>query len=686
MKNLFLSLAIILLTTSSVAPEEKKLIKANDLAAEGFVLPVYSELPPGAIKPEGWLLQQLQIMRDGTTGHLDEVYEKIRNSNGWLGGTGDGWEETPYWLDGAVPLAWLLGDKPLQEKVLKYINWTLDNQRPSGYFGPITKTEKEKSNFVEIASCAQGEDWWPKMLMLKVLQQYYMATGDPRVIPFLSNYFKYQLAVLKECPLGQWTEWAASRGTENILVAQWLYMINRDPSLLELASLIESQSFAWSTWLGNRDWVMEAAAHQNKTNWMHRHGVNVGMGLKAPALNYQRTGNPTYLSDQKTGFRDLMLLHGLPMGIYSADEDLHGNNPEQGTELCAIVEAMYSMEQTMAITGDVEYMDALEKMTYNALPTQTTDDYNAKQYYQIANQVQVKRGIFSFSLPFDREMTNVFGMRSGYTCCLANMHQGWTKFASHLWYGTSDNGLAALEFAPCEVNARVGSGKEKVSIKEVTGYPFDDKIIFELSAAREVEFPFVIRIPGWCGEAAFTLNGKELRREKGGQVVRIERVWKNGDILTVQLPMQVKISECGRNSRSVERGPLVYALKLEERWEKGYNETEGDYFCVYPVGNWNYGLSAKAVADPSNHFEFKKLSGSSQSSSGFVWNLSHVPGELVTTGRRIPSWQLYNDLAPIPVTDRNGLFKGVVNDTIETITLVPYGFTKVRIVAFPIVP
>ncbi len=88
----------------------------------------------------------------------------------------------------------------------------------------------------------------------------------------------------------------------------------------------------------------------------------------------------------------------------------------------------------MAITGDVGYMDALERMAYNALPTQTTDDYNAKQYFQIANQVQVKRGVFSFSLPFDRQMTNVFGMRSGYTCCLANMHQGWTKFASHLWY------------------------------------------------------------------------------------------------------------------------------------------------------------------------------------------------------------------------------------------------------------
>jgi uncharacterized protein len=686
MKSIFFPLSIVLLTTVSFKSGDKIMVATGSGLPENFKMPVYYEVPPGAVKPEGWLLHQLQIMRDGTTGHLDEVYSKIKDSNGWLGGTGDGWEETPYWLDGAVPLAWLLADKPLQEKVMRYINWTLDHQRPSGYFGPVTKAEREKSNFVEIASCAEGEDWWPKMLMLKVMQQYYLASGDPRVIPFLSKYFAYQLATLNQCPLSQWTEWAVSRGTENILVAQWLYTINHDSSLLELASLIESQSFAWSTWLGNRDWVIEAAAHQGRENWMHRHGVNVGMGIKAPALNFQRTGIHKYLTDQKTGFNDLMLLHGLPMGIFSADEDLHGNNPEQGTELCALVEAMFSMEQTMAITGDVDYMDALERMAYNALPTQTTDNYNAKQYFQIANQVQVKKGVFSFSLPFDRQMTNVFGMRSGYTCCLANMHQGWSKFASHLWYATGDGGLAALEFAPCVVSAFVGQTKEKVTIKEITDYPFDEKIRFEVGILHPVEFSFSVRIPGWCNEAVIMLNGIELERKKGGQVINIVRTWKNGDILSVQLPMQVKISEWGRNSRAVERGPLVYALKLNERWEKGHDEEEGDYFCVYPTGKWNYGLSAKAITDPANQFEFRKTPQSARLSAGFIWNLSHVPGELITTGRRIPSWQLLNDVAPIPVTDRNGLFKGEVNDSVETITLVPYGFTKVRIVAFPIVP
>jgi len=114
-----------------------------------------------------------------------------------------------------------------------------------------------------------------------------------------------------------------------------------DQFLLELASLIDSQSYAWSDWFGNRDWVINAAANQNGIDWMHRHAVNVGMALKAPAINYDRTHDVRYLQALKTGWNDLMKLHGLPMGIFSGDEDLHGNDPTQGVELCAIVESMF---------------------------------------------------------------------------------------------------------------------------------------------------------------------------------------------------------------------------------------------------------------------------------------------------------------------------------------------------------
>jgi len=648
---------------------------------DNFVKPLYTDLPLGAIRPTGWLRDQLEIMRDGTTGHLDEVYAKIKNDNGWLGGKGDGWEETPYWLDGAVPLAYLLNDAVLKAKVLKYINWTIDHQRPSGYFGPITKAERDSGAVITLANPQKGEDWWPKMVMLKAIQQYYTATNDERVIKFLTSYFHYQLEALKICRINKWTEWAESRGTENIMVAQWLYEKTGDKKLLELADLLNQQCYPWSNWLGGRNWVMNAAAQQNDENWMHRHGVNVGMALKAPALEFQRTHDSTYLSSLKTGFNDLMTLHGLPMGVFSADEDLHGNMPTQGTELCAMVESMFSLEEIIAISGDVHYMDALERIAFNALPAQTTDDYNNKQYFQIANQVEIARGVFDFSLPFRREMNNVLGMRSGYTCCLANMHQGWTKYAQHLWYKTQDNGLASLVYGPNRLSTTVGKNNTGVTINEVTEYPFNDEIAFELSTKTTAQFEWKLRIPSWCTEATVLLNGKELQKTKGGQLVVIDRTWKDKDKLVLKLPMQVSTSNWGRNSRAIERGPLVYALKLGERWEKGNDKDEGDYFSVYPTGNWNYGLTAQTISDPLKNLQVKV----NPLTSKFVWNQQHAPVEITATGRQIPGWKLTDGVAYQPVTDRDGQYRGAVSDTVHNITLIPYGFTKVRIVAFPVV-
>lgn len=641
----------------------------------------YTEIPLGSIKPRGWLLDQLQTMREGSTGRLDEIHPKIRDYNGWLGFEGDGWEETPYWLDGAVPLAYLLDDPKMKAKVIRYINWTLNNQRPSGYFGPITKQERERGIEITSDNCSAGEDWWPKMIMLKVLRQHFEATNDPRVIPFMKKYFAYQARALDNCPLGKWTEWAASRGTDNAMMVQWLYQKTRDKSLLALAEKIDEQSFAWSDWLGNRDWVMWAASNQTEELWMRRHAVNIGMALKAPVINYQRTRDVKYLRAMKTGWNDLMNLHGLPMGIFSGDEDLHGNAPTQGVELCAIVESMYSLENMISITGDVQYMDALERMAFNALPAQTTDSFNEKQYFQIANQVQISRGVFDFSLPFDRQMNNVLGLRSGYTCCTSNMHQGWTKFASHLWYTTSDDGVAALAYSPCQLTAEVGVSRTQVVINEITNYPFEDQIHFEISSKRAVEFPLKLRIPSWCREGVIMLNGKTLRTARGGEVISIKRVWENFDKVTLQLPMVVTTSRWGKNSRSIERGPLVYALKIGERWEKGHDEKQGEYFSVYPEGDWNFGLVRDVVDNPAAQVEVRVKPQTGK----FKWNLQHSPLELVTSAKKIPAWKAIDGVAHQPVTDRTGIYRGEVSDDVEQITLVPYGFTKVRIVAFPVV-
>lgn len=651
------------------------------LAQEKPIDRIFNEVPLGQIKPAGWLKSQLTTMSNNSTGHIDETYGKIKEDNGWLGGIGDGWEETPYWLDGAVPLAYQLDDKNLQKKVLRYINWTIDNQRPSGYFGPITKWERETGKKVDIQNSDQGEDWWPKMVMLKVIQQYYTATNDKRVIPFMTKYFDYQIATLDKTPIGKWTEWAASRGSENIQMVQWLYSVNKDKKLLALADKIQKQSYAWSQWFGNRDWAIGAAVNPNGDNWMHRHGVNVGMALKEPAENYERTGDSIYLKNLKTGFKDLMTLHGLPNGIFSADEDLHGNAPTQGTELCAIVETMYSLEDIIGITGDSFYMDALERTTFNAMPPQTTDDYNEKQYYQIANQIEIQRGVYAFSLPNDRQMTSVLGAKSGYTCCYVNMHQGWTKFTQHLWYKNKENGVAALVYSPNTITTTVGKNNQKIEITEKTSYPFTDAISFNISTDKSVGFPFQLRIPVWCKNADILINGKKETFEVKNGIVTLDKIWNDKDEITLKLPMEVTVSSWAENSKSVERGPLVYALKLGEKWGSDIEKEEGPYFTLSSSTDWNYGLVDKEVKNINTSAKVNQIG----LQENFKWNLANAPIEIKLKAKQIPDWKAINGLAYLPVSGRDGIYKGNVDSEEKTITLVPIGFTKLRIVAFPVV-
>ena len=147
----------------------------------------FSLLPLGSVRPTGWLRSQLQIQANGLGGHLDETWPDVGPNSGWLGGSGESWERGPYFLDGLVPLAYLLDDVRLKAKAQKFIDWTLTNQHPDGMLGPTS-----------------NNDWWPRMVMLKVLTQYQEATGDPRIIPALSRYFSYQLATLPTRPLQDW--------------------------------------------------------------------------------------------------------------------------------------------------------------------------------------------------------------------------------------------------------------------------------------------------------------------------------------------------------------------------------------------------------------------------------------------------------------------------------------------------
>jgi DUF1680 family protein len=621
----------------------------------------YLKLPLGSIEARGWILEQLKLSAKGMTGHLDEIWKDVGPDNGWLGGKGDSWERGPYWLDGLLPLAYTLKDPALIAKVQPWIEWTLKTQRADGYFGPQSDTTRKFTPDQRVLAWQEPrkEDWWPHMVMLKVMEQYYEATGDKRVLEFMTRYFRYQAAQLPVHKLDFWTDWAKARGGENLASIYWLYNRTGEQFLLDLAKVVFAQT---------EDWTGEMESGDPR----YWHGVNTGMGVKQPAVYYQQSKDDRYLKAVKKGINDLMKYHGQIQGLFSGDELLHGTDPVQGTELCTVVEYMYSLEMLVGITGDVDYAERLERLTFNALPAQVKPDFTGRQYYQMPNQIICDTTFRNFNTR--HWGTVLFGLENGYGCCTANMHQGWPKFTAHLWSATPDGGLAALVYAPSAVTAQV-AGKVQVRFTEEAEYPFGETVTLVLQSSADATFPLHVRIPAWCLTPGVSVNGVDRPAPKPGTIEVIARTWKNGDRVQLKFPAVVRLSRWHEESVGVEYGPLVFGLRMREEWTAVRGTGPYATYAVTPKDPWNFGLIIGNLEKPAESFRVERGAVAAQ-----PWTLVDAPIRIFARAKKLPMWQQYNSVTgPIPWSPVRS------KEEPQEIVLIPYGCTKLRISEFPFV-
>ena len=546
-----------------------------------------SPLPLGSIRPEDWLLEQLQTQRDGLTAGLDGRWSDLGPECGWLGGPGDCGENAPYYLDGLVTLAWTLDDEALKAKAMAYIEWILSSQREDGWFGP-----------------EGNDDYWPLMIALKALRQYFTATNDRRVLVLMDRFFKYQVLHLGDHPL---KAWAVARGGENMELALWLYNITGQKHLLELCKKLRAQTLDWPNYFHTFantvpmsrslkwDRLKEALEEEKneplvgeKRPYFHTqfhlsHGVNIAMGLKTPGvINLFKSG-----FKEEGGFRfgwnKLVRHHGVASGMFICDKHLNGNSPTQGSELCAIVELMQTLETLLGL-GDfsAEYADILEKIAYNALPAAFSADMTAHQCQEQVNQVKVSRQTRKWYNCTDG--ANLFASVPDEDCCAANCGQGWPRFVASLWYATADGGLQAVSYAPCTVRAVLDGVPVRRTVSG--GYPFSQSVEIRISVKKPCEFPLYLRMPFWTRQPMVFLPDGEIMQVRAGDVSCVRRRWRSGDVIRLEMGTVPRLTKWYHQSGAVELGPLLMALQPEERRERN----ENDDWEVTADSPWNWAL------------------------------------------------------------------------------------------------
>lgn len=628
-----------------------------------FAASAFYFLPLGSIRPRGWLLAQLQIQANGLSGHLDEIWPDVGPNSGWLGGTGESWERGPYYLDGLLPLGYLLDDPRLKAKAQRFIDWTLDHPTPNGMIGPST-----------------NDDWWPRIVMLKALTQYQELTGDPRVIPVMDRYLRYQLQELPTRPL---RDWAKFRWQDELLSVIWLYNRTGSAYLLDLARLLRKQGYDWMGEFANFPYTQRITSEYLKLGQgeglrdlaLATHGVNNGQAVKCGPVWSQVSGDNKDRAAVLRMIAELNKYHGLPNGMFSCDEHLAGPDPTQGSELCTVVEYMFSLERSLAITGNAELGDRLERLAFNALPGTLTDDMWAHQYNQEPNQVECS--LHRKPWVTDGPESNLYGLAPNFGCCTANYHQGWPKFANSLimlsgvQQSDAQDGLVAAVYAPCEAHILVRG--TAVHVIEDTDYPFRGTVRFTINPASPLRFPLQLRIPNWAVGTALRVNGKPATASDPGSFARIERTWRRGDRVEIVFPMKVRTSRWFHDSIAVERGPLVFSYGIGEDWVKlKDNGMSSADWQVFPATPWNYALNVDTSSPEASVTETERALENGP------FTARHAPIRLSVKARKLTGWRAEDGAAnPLPSSP-------VVSDQAEeTITLIPYAAAKLRITAFP---
>lgn len=603
-----------------------------------------SYFSPTEIKPHGWLLRQLEIEAGGLCGNLDKMWPDVRDS-AWIGGSREGWERVPYWLDGFIPLAYLLDREDMKARADKYVKAIIKRQKPSGWICPC---EEDK---------IKSYDLWAVFLIGKVLALYHSYTKKRTVFTALYRAMRNLYDILKSGDATLFA-WAKFRWYECFIPIKYVYERRREDWLIELARLVKTEGADYGEF--EEIWKTPMNVWRLDT-----HIVNVCMELKSEAVCKSLLGESDICAEKR--YRLLKKYNGTAVETFTGDECLSGVRNNQGTELCAVNELLYSYEWLYIATGNTVWLDRLEKIAFNALPATFSTDMWTHQYVQMVNQISAKKFGGKSYFRTNNDEAHIFGLEPNFGCCTANGAQGYPKLASSV-FAKGRGAIVCALMLPAELKTHAFGTNIRVNID--TEYPFRHKATYTVETDTPVKFKLKIRIPAFA--KSVKLNGEEISVK---DYAVIDKLWEGSESVTVELSDTPHLVSRPYSLSVAEWGPLVFALPIKARWEKKEYEKNGVErrapYCDYHLhteGEWSFGFADESLA------------------------LSFAEGDEYPFSESAPRVTLKARLSKIDWGFEDG-YLDVANhipkskvplSSPEELTLVPYGSAKLRMTEMPL--
>ncbi len=634
------------------------------------------KLPLGAIKPQGWLLSQVQ--------NVSELQKKLAALPGLVkNGEWDGEEALPRYVRGLILLYSCLDDKNIFEKIKAYLSPILNSANEGGDFGP--KNLRSDT---------------PKIEAIKALLSYYELTNDKDVFAFLRKYFKNQFNTFS-----LYHNWHNSRARllEELPAIEAVYRETDAEWLQDLALNLRESSSDWIKLARNFPYPQpyhkyisqKALRHVDKVVTQYREidngsrrkrapkqefiekewkkkshqvavqtdGVNLAKAVKYPAV-YGRFVGDDYLKVYSLRLiSSLEKHHGMPNGMFAADSRISGNLQERGVSTEAAVEMIESLVEVIRETRDFHAVDLLERIVYNTIGAAAFEDCSAIQDMQFVNQTIASE---ERELP-NADMTNAYYLKKLTKGAVALL-QAYPLYLQTACM-TKDNELNFLTYTPCSMDLSIGGAN--LTISEKTSYPFRNTVVFKVEKADgEPEVKINFRVP----------KNTTMQLISGGQVVAtsdkeisVKCILRVGSTFMLKMSIPLSVEENADKTVSLFKGNVLMSLKVHGDITANANDTRT--LKVASRGKWNVAPILKKAPGGMALIEDEKTFVNDLKDKPLCYNES--PFELQIKSKTVLNWDYDKQgFASVP---KKSVF---CEENLDKI-YIPYGCTLLHVAKFP---